>query len=121
MPLLPRWRRKVTGHISLTCNACNRYAYGAQFENKSSARIDWLPIRPLMTIYFAVSAGYRIYQFHDSRALMPALNSFYDPLQLEGTKQWLPIEAARKEEATLVVRQKEEEEYRRRVRVFANL
>ena len=94
--------------------------YGAQFQNKSGARIDWLPIRPLMTIYFAVSAGYRIYQFHDSRALMPALNACYDPLQKEATEQWLPIEAARKVEADLVARQKEEDEYRRRMRFFAN-
>ena len=101
--------------LALTCNLCNRYAYGAQFK-KSGAPTDWLPLPPLWPIFFPVPEGYRVYQFHDSRAEEPALNS-----QQEATEQWLLIEAARKEDARLAKRtadqQKEEKENGGRVSI----
>ena len=98
--------------LALTCNSCNRFAYGAEFQNKSD--IDWLPLPPLWPIFFPVSEGYRVYQFYDARAEEPALNFISDPRQREATVQWRPIEAERKEDARLAAltadQQKEEEE-----------
>jgi hypothetical protein len=41
--------------LALTCNACNRYADGGHFQNKSD--VDWLPLPPLWPIFFPVSEG----------------------------------------------------------------